>query len=71
MREYAVVIERGESNYSAYCPDVDGCIATGKTRDEAERKFRSALEFHFEGLRRHGYPIPEPTTKVTTVQIAA
>lgn len=71
MKEYAAVIERGAENYSAYCPDVDGCIATGKTRAEAEQKLRTALEFHFEGLRQHGYPIPEPTTEVATIAMAA
>jgi predicted RNase H-like HicB family nuclease len=58
---YAVVIESGENNYSAYVPDLPGCIATGKTVEEVTQLIREAVEFHLEGLREEGLPIPEPT----------
>jgi predicted RNase H-like HicB family nuclease len=68
--KYAVVIEWADGNYSAYVPDVPGCVATGKTVAEAQRNITEALAFHFEGLRRHGEPIPEPTTVTSTVEVA-
>ncbi|NLC59437.1 MAG: type II toxin-antitoxin system HicB family antitoxin [Armatimonadetes bacterium] len=64
MKEYAVVYEWAGTNWSAYSPDVPGCAATGRTREEVERNFREALEFHLEGLRLHGDPIPEPRAEV-------
>jgi predicted RNase H-like HicB family nuclease len=71
MKEYAVIYESGPTNWSAYSPDVPGCIATGDTREAVERRFREALEFHLEGLRLHGDPIPEPTCEVGMVEVAA
>ena len=59
---YAIVIENAGSNYSAYVPDLPGCIATGETVAEAERMIREAIEFHIEGLRADGTPIPPPST---------
>lgn len=59
---YAVVIEKAEGNYSAYVPDLSGCVATGGTCEEAEREIREAIQFHMEGLREDGAQIPEPTT---------
>ena len=59
--QYLIVIESGARNYSAYAPDVPGCVATGRTVEECEREMREALVFHFEGLREFGEPIPEPT----------
>jgi len=58
--KYAVVFEKTPSNYSAYVPDLPGCVATGATREEVERNIREAIAFHLEGLRREGEPIPEP-----------
>ena len=55
---YAVVIEKATNNYSAYVPDLPGCIATGKTVEEAEKLIREAIEFHLTGLREGGLPIP-------------
>jgi len=63
MRTYAVLYERGERNWSAYVPDLPGCVATGKTREEAERRIREAIEFHIEGLRMDGEAVPEPTVE--------
>lgn len=71
MKEYAVIYESGTSNWSAYSPDVPGCIATGKTKEDVVRQFREALQFHIEGLRLHGDPIPEPTCEVGMVAVAA
>jgi predicted RNase H-like HicB family nuclease len=59
---YAVVIEKAEGNYSAYVPDLPGCVATGATVDEVEREIRDAIAFHIEGMREDGLPIPEPTS---------
>ena len=57
---YAVVIERTEKNFSAYVPDLPGCIATGGTREEVESSIREAIAFHLEGLREEGGPLPVP-----------
>ena len=58
---YGVVIEKAEGNYSAYVPDLPGCIATGKTLNEVRRRMRDAIEFHIEGLLDDELPIPPPT----------
>jgi predicted RNase H-like HicB family nuclease len=68
---YAIVIERAESNFSAYVPDLPGCIATGETVAEVERLIREAIEFHLEGLRDDGDPIPPPSSRVEYVEVAA
>jgi len=62
MMRYAIVIERGEDNYSAYVPDLPGCIATAENIDELREEIRAAVEFHIEGLREEGLAIPDPTT---------
>jgi len=59
---YGVVIEKAEGNYSAYVPDLPGCIATGQTVDETEREIREAIRFHIDGLLEDGLPVPLPTT---------
>ena len=69
--KYAVVIERAESNYSAYVLDLPGCVATGRSMAEVERRIRSAIEMHLEGIREDGQPIPEPRTAVEYVEVAA
>lgn len=69
---YAIVIEKAPgSNYSAYVPDLPGCITTGQTIEEVERLMQEAIEFHIEGLREDGLPIPEPTTTVAVIEVAA
>lgn len=68
---YAVVIEEAGSNFSAYVPDLPGCVATGATVAEAEQAIRSAIEFHLEGLRVDGVPIPRPSSHVEYVEVAA
>ena len=69
MKKYAVVIEQGENNLSAYIPDLPGCITTGRTVSEIERNMREAIELHLEGLREDGEPSPEPHTEVTYVEL--
>lgn len=59
---YGVVIEKANGNYSAYVPDLPGCVATGATREEVEQRLREAIRFHIEGLREDGLPVPEPTS---------
>jgi len=68
---YAVVIEQAGSNYSAYVPDLPGCVATGSTVEEAEAQIREAIALHLEGLREDGLPAPEPSSYVEYVDIAA
>ena len=67
---YAVVIEQAENNYSAYVPDLPGCVATGKTIEETRQQINEAVEFHLRGLREDGLPIPEPTSHVDYVEAA-
>jgi predicted RNase H-like HicB family nuclease len=59
---YAVIIEKGKRNFSAYVPDIPGCVATGKTRKAVERQLREAIELHLAGLREDGIAIPKPTS---------
>jgi predicted RNase H-like HicB family nuclease len=68
---YAVVIERAGNNYSAYVPDLPGCVATGDTAEQAERGIREAIEFHIEGMREDGLAVPEPSSTVEYVDVAA
>lgn len=66
-----IVVEETGTGYSAYAPDVPGCIATGATRAEVEREMQAALEFHLEGLRAHGEPLPQSHSYTTVVEVAA
>jgi predicted RNase H-like HicB family nuclease len=68
---YAIVIEDAGSNYSAYVPDLPGCVATGVTLKEAEGAITEAIEFHLEGLREDGLPIPQALSRVEYVEVAA
>jgi predicted RNase H-like HicB family nuclease len=68
---YAIVIENAGPNFSAYVPDLPGCVATGATVEEAEREIREAIGFHLEGLREDGSPIPPPSSAVRYVDIVA
>jgi predicted RNase H-like HicB family nuclease len=67
---YAMIIEPGERNYSAYLPDLLGCIATGKTLDELRANMSRAIELHLEGMREDGLPIPQPTTLADYIEAA-
>jgi predicted RNase H-like HicB family nuclease len=68
---YAVVIEKAEGNYSAYVPDLPGCVATGATIEETEIEIRDVIAFHLDGMREDGIPIPEPTSRVEYIESAA
>jgi predicted RNase H-like HicB family nuclease len=68
---YAIVIEKANGNYSAYVPDLPGCVATGATVEEVEAQIREAIEFHLEGLREDGISAPAPSSRVEYVEIAA
>ena len=59
---YAVVIEKAETNYSAYVPDLPGCVATGSSVKEVEKEIRDAIRFHIEGLKEDGLPVPAPSS---------
>lgn len=68
---YAIVIERAESNFSAYVPDLPGCVATGGTLQEVESEIRDAIAFHLDGLREDGIVIPQPSSVVDYLEVAA
>jgi predicted RNase H-like HicB family nuclease len=70
-RNYTVLFERGRRNWSAYVPDLPGCIATGRTRRAVERRIREAIEFHLEGMKLHGERIPKPTIEAGNVVVSA
>ena len=67
--EYTVILERGSRNWSAYVPDLPGCVAAAKTRAETERLIREAIVLHLEMMREDGEPIPAPTTEATKVAV--
>lgn len=69
--KYAVVIEKAQSNYSAYVPDLPGCVATGTTIEEVEKEIREAIEFHIEGMRSDGGVVPQPSSFVEYIEVAA
>jgi predicted RNase H-like HicB family nuclease len=66
---YAIVVEKAGENYSAYVPDLPGCIATGKTPEETEQLIREAVKLHLNGLREDGLPIPQPSSRVEYVEV--
>lgn len=68
---YAVVIEKGPESYGAYVPDLPGCVAAGDSREEVVRLIQEAIELHIEGLREAGEPVPEPSSSVELVDVAA
>jgi predicted RNase H-like HicB family nuclease len=71
VKQYAVVIEKTGTGFGAYVPDLPGCVSTGRTIEETERNIREAVEFHLDGMREDGDPIPEPTTVTRFVEIPA
>lgn len=70
MAEYTVILEKGETSWGAYVPDLPGCVAVAKTLEETERLIAEAIEMHVEALRADGEPIPEPTTQTRRVAVA-
>ncbi len=71
MKKFAIVIEKAKSNYSGYVPDLSGCVATGTTPRETERRLRQAIEVHVKGLREDGLPVPKPSSRVNYVEVMA
>lgn len=63
MKRYLIVYERTETGYSAYAPDLRGCVSTGRTRHEADTNIREAIDFHVQGLRAAGTPVPAPSSE--------
>jgi predicted RNase H-like HicB family nuclease len=68
---YAIVVEEAENNFSAYAPDLPGCVATGFSIEEVEREMQEAIEFHIEGLIEDGLPIPRAVSRVEYLEVAA
>ena len=68
---WAVVIETGEPNYSAYVPDLPGCVAVGDTLEETQQQIQEAIGFHIEGLRADGLSVPEPISQIQYVEVSA
>ncbi|MDP9110673.1 MAG: type II toxin-antitoxin system HicB family antitoxin [Candidatus Eremiobacteraeota bacterium] len=68
--KYAILIESGPRNYSAFAPDLPGCVAVGYTLDEVKENMRSAIASHIENLRSHGDPVPPPTLDISYAEIA-
>ena len=69
--KYAVIIEKGENGYGAYVPDLPGCIAAAATRKEVRKLIHEAIEFHIEGLREDGEPVPKPASSIEFIEVAA
>ena len=69
--KYLIVIERTATGYSAYSPDLSGCIATGGTREEVEREMKGAIAFHLDGLKAEGMAVPQPSSSSSYVDIPA
>ena len=69
--DYVVIIEKGNSSFGAYVPDLPGCVAVGETREEVMKLIREAIEFHIEGLKEDGLPVPVPSSTIQTVHVPA
>jgi len=69
MRRYLIVVEKAKGNYSAYSPDLPGCVATGRTRQQATRRMHEAIELHIRGLREDRIPIPRPSSSAEYVAV--
>jgi predicted RNase H-like HicB family nuclease len=68
--QYLIVIEKTTTGYSAYSPDLDGCVATGSTKQDVEQNMRDAISFHLEGLRQEGYSVPAPSSYSTYIDVS-
>jgi predicted RNase H-like HicB family nuclease len=71
MKKYLIVVEEASTGYSAYSPDLPGCVSTGCTREEVERNMREAIEFHLEGMQLEGLEVPTPHTYSAYVEVPA
>ena len=67
--EFTVVLEKAEKNWAAYCPDVLGCVATGRTPEETMKRYKKALQMHLQGLEEDGLPQPEPVATAVVVEV--
>ena len=68
---YAVIVEEGENSFGAHVPDLPGCVAVAETREEVLKLIQEAIEFHLQGLREDGQPIPQPSSSVEYVDVRA
>jgi predicted RNase H-like HicB family nuclease len=71
MKEYLVVVEKTQAGFSAYSPDLPGCVSTGASKQDVEANMREAIEFHLEGLRLDGDDVPQPQSYSTYVRVSA
>jgi predicted RNase H-like HicB family nuclease len=71
MSRYLIIIEETDTGYSAYSPDLPGCVATGQTREEIEREMHEAIEFHIAGMRLAGEQVPRPSSQASYCEVAA
>jgi predicted RNase H-like HicB family nuclease len=69
--KYLVVVEKSDNGYGAYVPDLSGCVAVAKTRNEVVTLIQEAIEFHIEGLKQSGFPVPMPTSQSELVDVHA
>lgn len=70
MVKFPILIEKAEGNYSAYSPDLPGCVATGPTIDDTIENMKTAVRFHLEGLKENGLPLPEFSTQIKLIEVA-
>ncbi len=69
--KYLIIIEKTNTGFSAYSPDLEGCVATGETKEEVEKTMHEGIEFHLDGLRQEGFEVPEPNSYSKYIEIAA
>jgi predicted RNase H-like HicB family nuclease len=69
--QYMIVVEKGQSGFGAYVPDLPGCIAAAETEEEVVALIREAIEFHIEGLKEQGEPVPQPSSRSAVVEVSA
>ena len=71
MTDYTIIIEKGNGNFSAYCPDLPGVAAAGETEEETAELMKEAIEFHLDGLKEENLPIPQPTVTARSIKVSA
>jgi predicted RNase H-like HicB family nuclease len=71
MSRYLIVVEETETGYSAYSPDLDACVAAGATREEVKKRTREVVEFHLEGLKSEGFPVPKPHSFSSYLEVSS
>jgi len=69
--KYLIIIEQTNSGYSAYSPDLPGCVTTGQTKEDTEKNMKEAIEFHIEGLKLEGLDVPVPSSSSAYIHVAA